>query len=163
MRRGGNSALWRDAPKLERMAGDGFVDLCLELLAPLGPTRARRMFGGHGLYIDELFVALVAFDRLYLKADDTTQAAFVAAGCEPFVYDGKSRPMTLNYWTTPADAMESPALMQPWARLAMQAALSARKPTRKPARKTVAGATKPPSRKLPRQTASPPSRVRQKR
>lgn len=32
-----------------------FVDHCLELPAPLGPVRARRMFGMWGLYVDGLF------------------------------------------------------------------------------------------------------------
>jgi DNA transformation protein and related proteins len=119
------------------------VDHCLELLAPLGAVRAKRMFGGHGLYIDELFVALIAFERLYLKVDAQTQPAFAEAGCEPFVYDGKGKPITMSYWTVPAEAMESPHLMQPWARQAIEAALRARaaKPSAAP-RKTRAAASK---------------------
>jgi len=114
------------------------VEHCLELLAPVGSVRARRMFGGHGLYCDDLFFALIAVDRLYLKVDAQTEPAFAAAGCEPFVYDAKGKSMRMNYWTVPADAMESPALMQPWARRALAAALRARaaKPSaapRKPA------------------------------
>lgn len=105
---------------------------CLELLAPLGAPRARRMFGGHGLYVDELFVALIAFDRLYLKADAQTRPRFEAAGCEPFVYDGGGRSVTLGYFSAPHEAMESPGLMQPWARLALEAALRARA-SKKPA------------------------------
>lgn len=122
---------------------DALVDHCLELLAPLGAVRAKRMFGGHGLYIDELFVALIAFERLYLKVDAQTQPAFQATGCEPFVYDGKGKPITMSYWTVPAEAMESPALMQPWARQAIEAALRARaaKPSAAP-RKTRAAASK---------------------
>lgn len=84
------------------------------------------MFGGHGLYVDELFVALIAFDRLYLKADAQTRGHFEAAGCAPFVYDGQGRSVTMGYYTAPEDAMESPALMRPWARLALEAALRAR-------------------------------------
>jgi DNA transformation protein and related proteins len=120
------------------------VDHCLELLAPLGAVRAKRMFGGHGLYVDELFIALIAFDRLYLKVDAQTQPAFVKAGCEPFVYDGKGKPVTMSYWTVPAEAMESPHLMEPWARQAIAAALRARaaKPSAAP-RKTRAAAPKP--------------------
>jgi DNA transformation protein and related proteins len=115
----------------------GLVDHCLELLAPLGAVRAKRMFGGHGVYIDELFIAIVAFDRLYLKVDTVTKLHFEAAGCKPFVYDGKGSPITMSYWTVPAEAMESPDLMQPWARLAIDAALRARvakasAPARKP-------------------------------
>ncbi len=99
---------------------------CMELLSPLGSVRSRRMFGGHGFYVDELFLALIAFDRLYLKADAQTRPRFEAAGCEPFVYDGQGKSVTLGYFTAPEDAMESPALMQPWARLALEAALRAR-------------------------------------
>ncbi len=102
------------------------ADHCLELLAPLGAVRARRMFGGHGLYCDELFFALIATDRLYLKVDAQSQPAFVAAGCEPFVYEARGRATATSYWTVPAEAMESPDLMQPWARLALAAALRAR-------------------------------------
>jgi DNA transformation protein and related proteins len=104
----------------------GLVDHCLELLAPLGSVRARRMFGGHGVYIDELFVAIVAFERLYLKTDAATRPSFEAAGCAPFVYAAKSGAVALGYWSVPAEAMESPGLMQPWARLAIDAALRAR-------------------------------------
>ncbi len=122
------------------------VEHCLELLSPLGAARARRMFGGHGLYVDELFVALIAFERLYLKVDALSQAQFAAAGCEPFVYDGKLQPITMSYWSVPAEAMESPALMQPWALLAMQAALRARAAKVKPAARKASRPTPKPRR-----------------
>jgi len=105
---------------------DPIVDHCAELMSSLGHVTARRMFGGHGLRIDELFVGLIAFDRLYLKADDITKSSFAAAGCEPFVYHGKTRPVTMSFWSVPAEAMDAPESMRPWARLAMEAALRAR-------------------------------------
>jgi DNA transformation protein and related proteins len=108
----------------------GLVAHCLELLAPPGRTRARAMFGGHGLYVDDVFVALVAFNRLYLKVDSQTRPTFEAAGSQPFVYEGKGKPMTMSYWTAPEEALDSPEAMQPWARLALQAALAARTPAR---------------------------------
>lgn len=111
-----------------------FVEHCLELLAPLGPVHARRMFGGWGLYADGLFVALIAAERLYLKADATTLERFAAAGCEPFSYSADGKSVTLGYWSAPTEALDSPALMQPWARLALQAALSARAAKAKPLR-----------------------------
>ncbi len=103
-----------------------FVEHCLELFAPLGPVHARRMLGGWGLYLDGLFVALIAAEQLYLKADAGTRESFSAAGCEPFVYSADGKSVTLGYWTAPPEALESPALMAPWARLALQAALAAR-------------------------------------
>ena len=107
-------------------AANEFVTHCLELLAPLGAARSRRMFGGYGLYVDDLFIALIAFEHLYLKVDAQTRAAFEAAGCRPFVYDGKGQSVTMSYFTAPEQAIESPQDMLPWARLAFEAALRAR-------------------------------------
>ena len=104
---------------------NALVEHCLELLSPLGTASAQHMFGGHGLRVDGVFIALTAFDRLYLKADAQSQHRFVTAGCEAFAYPAKTRTVALNYWTVPAEAMESPELMLPWARLALQAALRA--------------------------------------
>ena len=120
------------------------VSHCMELLESAGPVRGRRMFGGWGFYVDGLFVALLAADRLYLKVNAQTQPRFQAAGGEPFVYDGKGKPITMSYWTVPAEAMESPHLMEPWARQAIAAALRARaaKPSAAP-RKARAAASKP--------------------
>jgi DNA transformation protein len=113
-----------------------FVLHCLELLEPVGPVRAKRMFGGYGLYAQELFVALIADEGLYLRADDTSEPHFRQAGGQPFEYEARGRRMTLRYWTPPAEALESSALMQPWARQALRAALSARaKPAKASIRK----------------------------
>jgi DNA transformation protein len=122
---------------------------CLELLAPLGSARARRMFGGHGLYVDDLFIALIAGDTLFLKADEQACTAFAEAGCRPFSYTAAGGQRTvMGYWSAPDEAMESPALMLPWARLAMASALraaaarrpaSARKPRAKARQATPRG------------------------
>ncbi len=116
---------------------DEFTTHCLELLAPLGAARAKRMFGGHGVYVDDVFLALILGERLYLKADTLTRSHFEAAGCEPFTYDAKGQRKSLGYFSAPDDAMESPGVMQPWARLALEAALRARaaKPASARARK----------------------------
>ncbi len=113
---------------------------CCELLAPLGPVRAHRMFSGHGLYVDDLFVALLADEQLWLKSDALSRPSFEAAGCPPFRYQRKGEWAQLGFHRPPEEAMDSPALMQPWARLALQAALRAHstklsKPARPPASK----------------------------
>ena len=76
------------------MAADDFPAYCEELLAPSGRVQRRRMFGGHGLYVDGLFVAIIAFERLYLKADADTAPRFQAAGGERFVYSASGRAVT---------------------------------------------------------------------
>ncbi len=103
---------------------DAFTLHCLELLSPLGPVRARRMFGGVGLYVDGLFVALIDNGELYLKVGPAHVAAFEAAGSQPFVFitaDGTRH--TMGYRTAPEGALESADAMRPWARLSMEAAL----------------------------------------
>ena len=45
------------------MAQDDLRNHCVELLAPLGHVRWRRMFGGIGIYVDDLFIAIIASDR----------------------------------------------------------------------------------------------------
>lgn len=114
----------------------------LELLAPLGPLRSRRMFGGWGIYVDDIFIALIAFDQLYLKADAESRPQFEAAGCAAFQYERAGRSASLGYFVAPEEAMESAALMLPWARLALAAALRTRaaKARPKPKRKPGAGA-----------------------
>lgn len=112
-------------------AVDAFVEHVCELLSPLGPVRARRMFGGWGLSVDGMNVGLVAWNTLYLKANAETEPRWLDAGCRPFVYEAKGKAMRLFYFTAPEDAMESPALMLPWAQLALQAAVAARAPARR--------------------------------
>ena len=105
---------------------DAFIELCVELLQPLGPVRPRRMFGGHGIYVDGLFMALVIGNQLYLKTDDATRERFVAAGCQPFSSATKNgERQVMSYYQPPEEALESPPLMLPWARLALEAALRA--------------------------------------
>jgi DNA transformation protein and related proteins len=109
-------------------AKEVFASYCAELLSGLGPVRVKRMFGGHGIYLDDLFVAIVVGETLYLKADAQTIPQFEAAGCAPFTYTAKgNKRVSMSYRAVPAEAMDSPALMRPWAMLAMQAALRSRK------------------------------------
>ena len=142
-----------------------FVEHCSELLASLGAVRVRRMFGGWGLYVDELFIALIAYERLYLKVDADAREHFASAGCEPFVYNAGNKQVSLGYWTAPDAAMDSAAMMQPWARLALQAALAARaakiKPVKaaRPTQKATGQATRQTTRKAATRPAAKPRRA----
>lgn len=121
-----------------------FIGWLRELFEPLGRMRAKAMFGGWGVYLDEIIVGIVADGRLYLKTDAQNLAEFQSAGCAPFVYDSPNGPMTMSYWSAPDEAMDSSEAMAPWARSAKAAALRKaaakparqRKPAPNPARKT---------------------------
>jgi DNA transformation protein len=129
------------------MSDSGLVSHCLELLAPLGRTSSRRMFGGHALYIDGLCMALIIQDTLYLKVDDTSRPLFEREGCKAFTYDTKQGERhALGYFSAPEEAMESPAEMTPWARRALAAAVAAR--AKAPAKKKPAATAKAPAKKV---------------
>ncbi len=113
-----------------RLPGADFADYCCELIGSLGDVRAKRMFLGWGLSVDDLTVAVIAWDTLYLKANAETQPHFAAAGCQVFEHEAKGRTRRMQYYTAPESALESRTAMQPWAALAMQAAVAARKPAR---------------------------------
>jgi DNA transformation protein and related proteins len=124
-----------------------FIAWCSELLAPLGRVRVRRMFGGHGFYVDEVFIALEMGERLYLKADPETRPRFEAAGSSLFTYTtAKGEHGSLSYWSAPDEAMDAPAQMQPWARLALGAALRAQAGRKPAARRPTAKAKPAPGR-----------------
>lgn len=114
-----------------------FARYCCELLGSVGPCIAKRMFGGWGISTDGLTVAIVADlgqgETLWLKADSLTLAQFEAAGCQRFTYLAKGEPKSMNYYSATGEALESPDLMQPWARLSLEAALraAAAKPAKK--------------------------------
>jgi DNA transformation protein and related proteins len=107
-----------------------FAHYCCELLSSVGPCVAKRMFGAYGISTEGLTLAILADlgegETLWLKASDDSQVAFEAAGCQKFVFRGKEKPVSINYYSAPDEAMESPQLMAPWARLALEAALKAR-------------------------------------
>lgn len=108
-----------------------FALYCCELLSTVGPCVARRMFGAYGISTDGLTLAILADlgsgEKLWLKASETSRPVFENAGCERFVYHAKGKPMSMGYYSVPDEALESPQLMAPWARLALEAALSARR------------------------------------
>jgi DNA transformation protein len=124
---------------------DGFLEYLHELLDPLGHVSTRRMFGGHGVYVDDLFIAIVIDGRLYLKVDAETQPRFEEAECEPFVYASKDAPVTLSYWSAPESAMDSADEMALWAKLAIDAAT--RKPAPKPRASKKATTKKTPAKR----------------
>ena len=113
-------------PSVANPAADPFVQHCLELLAGIGVPRARRMFGGHGIDVDGVFVGLIVRGRLFLKVDAASRPRFEAAGCRPFVYGSARQRVTMGFFSVPDEALESADQAQPWARLALEAALRAR-------------------------------------
>jgi DNA transformation protein len=113
----------------------GFLEFVQDLLSGIGPIRAKRMFGGVGLYAQDLFFAIGDEDALYLKVDDVTEPEFAAAGSHPFRVEWTPpKPTalkaaseaeagyTMRYWRLPDSALDDPEEAVRWANLALDAA-----------------------------------------
>lgn len=111
-----------------------FADYVVDLLRPLGPVSARRMFGGYGLYLDGSMFALIVDDTLYLKADATNRAAFAARQMAPFTYARQGKTVSLGYHAVPAEALEEREDLLMLAKQGFEAALRARKPAKRRAK-----------------------------
>ena len=107
-----------------------FVDGVLGSLLPLGPIRARAMFGGWGLFLDDAMFGLIANERLYFKVDAETEPRFATAGAEAFTYLRQGKQIALSYWEAPQEA----GARLPWAELGLAAAKRALQKRRNKAR-----------------------------
>jgi DNA transformation protein len=111
---------------------NSFLSYVLELVSPHGPIRARAMFGGYGIYWDKVIFAIIAYDQLYFRIDEITRAEYESYGSELFVYEGKTKTVTMPYATLPIDILENPKELPEWIKRAYQVSLRHKKnPTKK--------------------------------
>jgi DNA transformation protein len=103
-----------------------YVEYLLEMLQPLGEIRAKSMFGGWGLYADELFFAIVAEETLYFKVDDINCPDFEERGLKPFRFEMRDKAATMRYYQPPAEALDNRELLCTWARKGVEAAARAK-------------------------------------
>ena len=95
------------------MSADSFTDFVLEQLQDLERIHCRAMFGGHGLYSDEHFFAIVYEGGLYMKTNAQTRPRYEAAGMHAF--RPNPRQCLKNYYSVPADVLEDPCQLIEWA------------------------------------------------
>jgi DNA transformation protein len=103
----------------------------VERLSRVAPgLRARRMFGGVGLYSTDVFFALIVTDILYLKVDDESRPAYEARGMEAF-QPFADKPSMRAYFALPPDALDDVRRLRPWVESALRAARTAKSTRRK--------------------------------
>jgi DNA transformation protein and related proteins len=94
----------------------------LELFAPIGPVRLKRMFSGHAVFADDLCFALALRGEVYMKVDVDTEDVFASAGSRPFTYEKDGRQVRVAYWLLPAEAFDDLDELRRWSDLALAAA-----------------------------------------
>lgn len=137
-----------------------YKEFLAEQLERLGPVRFRGMFGGAGVYLDDMMFGLIFEETLYFKVDDRNRADFEAEEMGPFTYemsDGSTG--ALHYYEVPERLYDDPDELVQWARKALavmravkaeKAARAARAVERKKTagkKKKAASAKTPPSKK----------------
>jgi len=101
-------------------------------LTPLGAFRSRPMFGGYGLYLDDIFFGLIDRGNLYLRTDEENRGEFLKAISKPFTYMTERKGLTTtSYWQCPAEALEDARALRKWVASGYGAARR-RKAARKP-------------------------------
>jgi DNA transformation protein len=121
------------------MAADTSLAHFEELFEPLRDVTFRKMFGGIGIFKDGIMFALVSEGDLYLKGDERTSIDFAAEGSGQWTYPGmRGKATAMPYWRLPDRLLDDPDEFAEWARKAFAVAQQ----TRKPKKKTAAGAAK---------------------
>jgi len=111
-----------------------FVSHLYEVFQLFGPIHARRMFGGYGIYHQNLMFGLVANDQLYLKVDSQSAPDFCIAGSLPFEYTKNGVTMKLSYFSAPVEIFDDAETAKAWAGRAFDAALRSKSRTGKAAK-----------------------------
>ena len=108
---------------------DEFMDYVLDQIESLGEARVKRMFGGAGLFLNDLMFALIADDVLYLKTDASNRGDFESAGMGAFrPFEKKT---VMPYHEVPAEVLEDPEELTVWARKAVEVSIRLSKKRKK--------------------------------
>ena len=99
-----------------------FVAFILEGLAPLGAVTSKNMFGGTGIFRENLMFGLVIQGTLYFKVDEDLRVEYLQQDCEAFTYTRQGKPCQLNYYSAPEETLEDPEELLVWARKSWQVA-----------------------------------------
>lgn len=101
------------------------VESLPDLFHGLGFIHTRPMFGGRGVYADDVFFALVQGGMLYLRADQISKPQFVERGLRRFEYVKQGKIASLGYYEAPPEVLEDPDEALRWGRYALDAAVRA--------------------------------------
>jgi DNA transformation protein and related proteins len=106
-----------------------------DIFAPVGRVTFKNMFGGAGVYLKGLCIAIIFDDMIWLKADESTIPAFQKAGSRAFSYEKKSGEVSvMSFWLIPDKCFDDEEELKHFATLAENAAMRAlqRKLIKKP-------------------------------
>lgn len=106
-----------------------FVDYVVsDLLGEIEGVRARAMFGGYGIYQNDIIFAIIVDDELYYKADDSNRLEYKNYGSKPFQYSAKgAKKITMSYWKLPSQIMDNRDQLKKWTEKSIQASIQSKR------------------------------------
>lgn len=99
-----------------------YMEFISDQLAPLGPVRMKRMFGGMGIYLDDMMFGVVFGETLYFKVDDRNRVDYEDEGMEPFTFEMRSGKIgSFSYYEVPERLYDDAEELIEWARKSVDA------------------------------------------
>ena len=101
---------------MKKASKNSFIDYLInDLFSSFRGITHRAMFGGYVIYKNGVIFAIVAYDKLYFKVDESNIEDYKKAGSGPFTYKQKGHKQTsMSYWELPAEVMEDKEALRKW-------------------------------------------------
>ena len=90
------------------------VEELVDKLQLCAPVRQRAMFGGYGLFVEGLMFGFVAEGQLYFKCDRHNLKQYHSAGCIPFTYERKGKPVQMSHYSLPDRVLNDLQKLEAW-------------------------------------------------
>ena len=100
----------------------------LDRLSELGDITSRPLFGGHGIYWNDVIFGIIFRGRLYFKVDDESKGEYLARGMGPF--RPNDRQTLKSYYEVPSKVLDDHEALLAWAMEAIRVGQESMRPPR---------------------------------
>ena len=96
------------------MSNQKILEHILDLLDDEEGISFKRMFGGYGIFKNELAVALILRSEIFMKVDQSNINDYKSAFSKPFTYKKNGKDISLSNWSIPSEILEDKDLFIEW-------------------------------------------------
>ena len=97
-------------------------------LSELGDLSSRPLFGGHGIYWNDVIFGILSGGRLYFKVDEDSKDEYLTRGMGPF--RPNERQTLKSYYGVPPEVLDDREALLSWAREAIRVGQDSQEPVR---------------------------------
>ena len=96
------------------MSNQKTLEHILDLLDEEEGISFKRMFGGYGLFKNELAVGLILRSEIFMKVDQSNINDYKSSFSKPFTYKKNGKDISLSNWAIPSEILEDKDLFIEW-------------------------------------------------